>query len=257
MSNLALLGGEPVRTQPFPAYNTMGEEEVAAATRVIRSGNLSQYLGAWHPDFFGGPEVTAFEAEWAAAHKAKHAVSVNSATSGLYAAIGAAGVGPGDEVIVSPTTMMASATAPLIFNAVPVFADVDPITFCLSPESIAARVTPRTRAIVVVHIFGGPADMDPIMELARRHGLIVIEDCAQAPLGSYRGRPVGTLGHILIVRDHDDGLAIGMQLAQQVEDFQAGLGIQVAGGLIGQDHQRIVHQGPRHGDALLLAAGEL
>ncbi len=196
MSTLALLGGEPVRKQPFPAYNTMGEEEVVAATRVIRSGNLSQYLGAWHPDFFGGPEVRAFEAEWAAAHKAKHAVSVNSATSGLYAAVGAAGVGPGDEVIVSPTTMMASATAPLIFNAVPVFADVDPVTFCLSPESIAARVTPRTKAIVVVHIFGGPADMDPIMAIAREHGLTVIEDCAQAPLGSYRGRPVGTLGHM-------------------------------------------------------------
>lgn len=196
MSTLALLGGEPVRKQPFPAYNTMGEEEVVAATRVIRSGNLSQYLGAWHPDFFGGPEVRAFEAEWAAAHKAKHAVSVNSATSGLYAAVGAAGIGPGDEVLVSPTTMMASATAPLIFNAVPVFADVDPITFCLSPESIEARVTPRTKAIVVVHIFGGPADMDPIMEIARKHGLTVIEDCAQAPLGSYRGRPVGTFGHM-------------------------------------------------------------
>lgn len=193
---LALLGGEPVRRAPFPAYNHIGKEEIAATTRVLESGNLSQYLGVWHDDFRGGPEVRAFESEWAAAFKAKHALSVNSATSGLYAAVGAAGVGPGDEVIVSPYTMMASATAALVFNAVPVFADVDPGSFCLSADTIRPRLTPRTKAIVVVHIFGGPADMDPIMELARERDLTVIEDCAQIPFGAYRGRPVGTLGHM-------------------------------------------------------------
>ncbi|MEK7246517.1 MAG: DegT/DnrJ/EryC1/StrS family aminotransferase [Pseudomonadota bacterium] len=196
MSRLALLGGDPVRREPFPAYNFVGREEIAAVTRVLESGNLSQYLGTWHDDFYGGPEVRAFESEWARVFKAKHAVSVNSATSGLYAAAGAAGVGPGDEVIVSPYTMMASATAAVIFNAVPVFADVDAETFCLTADSIRARLTPRTKAIIVVHIFGGPADMDPIMVLARERGLIVIEDCAQIPFGAYQGRPLGTLGHM-------------------------------------------------------------
>jgi len=196
MSRLALLGGDPVRREPFPAYNFVGREEIAAVTRVLESGNLSQYLGTWHDDFWGGPEVRAFEAEWALAFKAKHAISVNSATSGLYAAAGAAGVGPGDEVIVSPYTMMASATAALIFNAVPVFADIDPQTFCLTADTIRARLTPRTKAVIVVHIFGGPADMDPIMALARERHLTVIEDCAQIPFGAYKGRPPGTLGHM-------------------------------------------------------------
>lgn len=196
MSRLALLGGDPVRREPFPAYNFVGREEIAAVTRVLESGNLSQYLGTWHDDFWGGPEVRAFESEWARAFRAKHAISVNSATSGLYAAAGAAGVGPGDEVIVSPYTMMASATAALIFNAVPVFADIDPETFCLTADTIRARLTPRTKAVIVVHIFGGPADMDPIMALARERNLTVIEDCAQIPFGAHKGRPLGTLGHM-------------------------------------------------------------
>lgn len=196
MSKLALLGGEPVRTELFPAYRPIGKEEVKAAAEVVESGVLSRYLGTWHDDFMGGPQVRAFEEEWAAAFEARHAVAVNSATSGLYCAVGAAGVGPGDEVIVSPYTMMASATAPVVFNAVPVFADIDPATYCLDPAAIGHRITPRTRAIVVVHLFGQAADMDPIMEIARAHDLVVIEDCAQAPFATYMGRPVGTLGHM-------------------------------------------------------------
>ena len=196
MSELALLGGKPVRTQPFPAYKVIAEDDRAAVAKVVESGILSRFLGAWHPDFFGGPEVQAFEREWAEAFGAAHAVSVNSNTSGLFCAIGASGVGPGDEVIVSPYTMSASAVAPLVFNAVPVFADIDPVSYCLSAETIAARITPRTKAIVVVHLFGNVADMDPIMELAAKHKLTVIEDCAQAPFAVYKGRPVGTLGHL-------------------------------------------------------------
>lgn len=193
---LAVLGGTPVRTRPFPAYKVIGEEEKQAAIRVIDSGVLSRFLGAWHADFFGGPEVQAFEKEWGGMCQVRHAVSVNSCTSGLYAAVGAAGVGPGDEVIVSPYTMAASATAALIFNGIPVFADIDPQTYCLSAETIRPKITPHTKAIIVVHIFGQPADMDPIMELARQHNLIVIEDCAQAPFAKYQGRPVGGLGHM-------------------------------------------------------------
>lgn len=193
---LALLGGSPLRTRPFPAYRVIGEEEKQAAVRVLDSGVLSRFLGAWHPDFFGGPEVQAFEREWAELCGVAHGVSVNSCTSGLYAAVGAAGVGPGDEVIVSPYTMAASATAALIFQGVPVFADIDPATYCLSAETIRPCITSRTKAIIVVHIFGQSADMDPIMELAREHGLVVIEDCAQAPFATYKGRPVGSLGHM-------------------------------------------------------------
>lgn len=195
-STLALLGGSPIRTKPFPAYRVIGEDDRAAVAKVMESGILSRFLGTWHDDFFGGPEVKAFEHEWATAFNAAHAVSVNSATSGLFAAAGAAGIGPGDEVIVSPYTMSASAVAALVYNAVPVFADIDPDSYCLSAQTIAPRITPRTKAIIVVHIFGNVADMDPIMELADKHGLMVIEDCAQAPFATYKGRSVGTLGHM-------------------------------------------------------------
>ncbi len=196
MSELALLGGKPVREKLFPAYKVVGVEERDAVAAVVESGILSRYIGAQHPDFMGGKQVRDFEAAWADAFDAKHAIAVNSATSGLYAAVGAAGVGPGDEVIVSPYTMMASVTAAVVFNAVPVFADIDPKTYCISAETIRPCITPRTKAIVVVHIFGQPADMDPIMELAREHDLVVIEDAAQAPYATYNDRAVGTLGHM-------------------------------------------------------------
>lgn len=196
MSDLALLGGAPVRTAPFPAYKTIGEEEKAAVMAVLDSGILSRFLGAWHPDFFGGPQVQAFEAAWAKLCAVERAISVNSCTSGLYAAVGAAGLAPGDEVICSPYTMAASATAAIAFNAVPVFADIDPETYCITAETIAERIGPRTKAIIAVHIFGQTADMDPIMALAERHGLIVIEDAAQCPFATYKGRPAGSLGHM-------------------------------------------------------------
>ncbi|MCA3246901.1 MAG: DegT/DnrJ/EryC1/StrS family aminotransferase [Azospirillum sp.] len=196
MSALAIFGGTKLRDRPFPAYRVMGPAEADAAKRVVESGVLSKFLGTWHEDFWGGPEVRAFEAAWATEYDAAHALSVNSATSGLYAAVGAAGVGPGDEVVVSPYTMSASAAAALVFNAVPIFADINPETYCLSADTIAAKITPRTRAIVVVHIFGQVVDMDPIMALARERNLVVIEDCAQSPSCTYKGRPVGTLGHI-------------------------------------------------------------
>lgn len=196
MSKLALHGGTPVRSKPFPRYNTIGDEEKKAVTEVLDSGVLSQFLGTWSPNFYGGPRVQKMEKEWAEYFKVKHAISVNSATSGLYAAVGAAGIGPGDEVIVSPYTMTASATGALVYQAVPVFADISPETFCLDPKSIRERITPRTRAIVVVDLFGHPAEMDEIMAIAKEHNLIVIEDAAQAPGAMYKGRFAGTLGHM-------------------------------------------------------------
>lgn len=196
MSKLALFGGTPVRTRKFPAYRTMGAEEKAAVSAVIDGGVMSRFLATWHDDFYGGPQVRAFEREWAGLVGTRHAVSVNSCTSGLYAAVGAAGIEPGDEVVCSPYTMSASATAALVFNGVPVFADIDPDTYCITAETIRARLTDRTRAVIVVHIFGQPADMDPIMALAQERDLIVIEDAAQSPLATYKGRPVGSLGHL-------------------------------------------------------------
>jgi dTDP-4-amino-4,6-dideoxygalactose transaminase len=136
------------------------------------------------------------EQEWAAYYQVKHAISVNSATSALYCAMGAIGLNPGDEVIVSPYTMCASATAPLIYNAVPVFADLEYDYYCLSPEDIEKKITDKTKAIIVVDILGQPYDADKINAIAKKHNLYVIEDNAQGPLATYKGKFAGTLGDI-------------------------------------------------------------
>ncbi len=196
MSKLALFGGPKVRTKLFPAYRTIGQEEEIAVVEVLRSGVLSKFVGGWHPDFYGGPQVRGLEEEWATHFGVKHAITVNSATSGLYCAVGAIGVGPGDEIIVPPYTMSASATAPLIFNSIPVFADIEEDYFCLSAESVEERITEATRAIIVVDLFGQPYDAERINAIAKKHNLWVIEDAAQAPNARYRGAFAGTLGDI-------------------------------------------------------------
>lgn len=196
MKELAIHGGKKVRTELFPAYRVIGKEEEDAVVEVVRSGVLSKYLGCWHDDFYGGPQVRALEKEWAEHFGVKHAISVNSATSGLYCAAGAVGLNPGDEVIVSPYTMAASATAPLIYNAIPVFADIEEEHFCLDPDSIEERITDKTKAIIVVDIFGQPYDAERINAIAKKHNLYVIEDTAQAPGAKYKGRFAGTLGDI-------------------------------------------------------------
>ena len=198
MSKLAIKGGSPIRTKLFPSYNTIGKEEKDAVMKVLDSGNLSQYIGAWHPDFFGGPTVRQLEENWSNTFGVKHSITVNSNTSGLFTVMGAIGIQPGDEVIVSPYTMSASAIAPLVYGGIPVFADIDADTLCMSPTSIEKCITFRTKAILVVHIMGHPADMDAIMALAKKHNLKVIEDCAQAPLGKYKNKLVGTIGDISI-----------------------------------------------------------
>lgn len=195
-STPALLGGVPVCATPWPDTNTIGDEEKRAVCEVIDSGVLSGFRGVAGADFLGGPRVRALESAWARFFKVKHAVSFNSLTSGLWAAVGAAGVGPGDEVIVSPFTMQASATCPLPWGGIPVFADIDPETYCLDPRSVEACITPRTRAVVLVHLFGYPAALDEILAIAQRHGLKVIEDCAQAPAARYKGAYVGGVGDI-------------------------------------------------------------
>ena len=195
-SKLALLGGQATITKPFKQYNPIGQEELQAAKEVIESGVLSQFIGAWHPDFLGGPKVREFESQCASYFGVKHAITVNSWTSGLIAAVGAIGIQPGDEVIVPPWTMCASATAILHWNAIPVFADIDPKTFCLDPKSVEANITPYTKAIMAVDIFGQSADMDALMAIAKRHGLKVISDTAQAPGAKYKGQFAGTLADV-------------------------------------------------------------
>ena len=196
MTKLAIHGGTPVRTTPFPTYNTIGDAEKRAVMEVLDSGVLSGFMATWGDAFYGGPKVRQLEAEWAAYFGVKHAISVNSATSGLYAAVGAARIQPGDEVIVTPYSMIASATAAVVYGGIPVFADIDEDIFCITPESIRANITPHTKAIIVVDLFGHPADMDEIMQIAEEHNLVVIEDAAQAIGATYKGRYAGTLGHI-------------------------------------------------------------
>lgn len=196
MAKLALLGGRPIRHQAYPPYVTTGKEEAKAVQEVLASGILSQFLGTWSPDFYGGPRVQGLEKAWSRKFGVRHSVSMNSATSGLYAALGAAGVGPGDEVIVSPYTMTASVTGALVYGAAPVFADIDNETYCLDPGSIRKQITERTRAIVAVDLFGHPAPMKEIMEIAEERDLTVIEDAAQAPGAKDGNRYAGTLAHM-------------------------------------------------------------
>lgn len=196
MSKLAVLGGPKVRTEKFPPYKPIGQEELERAKKVFESSVFSRFLGCWHDDFFGGPQVRELEAAWAKFFRVKHAIAVNSATSGLYCAVGAVGTEPFDEVIVSPYTMSASASAPLIYNAIPVFADVESDCFCLDVASVESKITDKTKAIIVVDILGQPYDAEAINAIARKHNLKVIEDCAQAPYAKLNDSFAGTLGDI-------------------------------------------------------------
>lgn len=199
MGKLALLGGAPVRTRAFPSQNTIGAKEKAAVIEVLESGVLSKFLGEPDQDFYGGPQVQRTEQAYAEYFGAKFAVTTNSATTALHAAVAACGLGPGDEVIVSPFTMTASATAILMQNVVPVFADIHPQTFCLDPEAVRRAITSRTRAIMMVDLFGQPAHWDEIRALAKSHNLKIIEDAAQAANARYYGRLAGTLGDIGVI----------------------------------------------------------
>lgn len=143
-----------------------------------------------------GPEVDAFEKEFAARHNVRHAVAVNTGTSALHVALLAAGIKSGDEVITVSMTFIATVSAIRYTGATPVFVDVDPVTATMDVAQIESKITPRTRAIMPVHLYGQPADMDPIMEIAKRHNLVVIEDAAQAHAAEYKTRRVGGIGHV-------------------------------------------------------------
>ena len=196
MKTLALFGGEKTIKKPFERYNSLAKEEVKAAKDVVESGILSQYLGAWHEDFYGGPKVKKFEKLAAEFFNVKHAITVNSWTSGLIAAVGAIDIQPGDEVIVTPWTMSASAMAIMHWNAIPVFADIDPETFNICPKSIEKNISPHTKAIMAVDIFGQSADMEEILKIASKYNLKVISDTAQSPGALYKGKYAGTLADV-------------------------------------------------------------
>lgn len=187
---------EPVRTKPFPPYNPIGEEEALAAAEVVRSGMLSDYIARDCDKFLGGKRVRELERQWAAFHKVKHAVSFNTATSALVAALGASGIMPGDEVVVIGYSMCISATAPLFYDAVPVFADIEEEFFCMDPNSLADRISPRTKAVLSVDLFGQSADMRAINEIAGKHNLKVICDSSHVPGCKYDGGFAGTFGDI-------------------------------------------------------------
>src|SRR3989338_4153303 len=189
----AINGGKPVMAKPLPAVHIMDKEEIAAVSRVIRGGPLSGFAGVHNDRFFGGKEVRVFEAEFAKKFKIKHAVSFNSATTALHGAIVALGIGPGDEVIVPPYTMSASATAVLMNGAVPIFADIDERTFCIDPKSVEKRITKYTKAIMAVNLLGQGADFAKLLPLAKKHNLAIIEDNAQSPDATWRGKPLGTV----------------------------------------------------------------
>ena len=191
----ALLGGIPVRDKPLPPYNTIGAEEKAAVMEVLDDGELSGFIAYAGKEFWGGKRVQAVEEAFRRRFGVAHAISVNSATSGLHCALAATGIGPGDEVIVPPYTMSASATAVLFTGAVPIFCDIDDRTFCLDVVAVEAAITPQTRAIVAVNLFGQPAPLDALRALADRRGLYLIEDNAQAPAAMHHGRYSATIGH--------------------------------------------------------------
>ncbi|MNR75305.1 UDP-4-amino-4-deoxy-L-arabinose--oxoglutarate aminotransferase [compost metagenome] len=196
MTKLAILGGDPVLPHPLPAYPSVGRAEQDAVARVVESGILSSFYGTWGDQYMGGPKIRAFEEQWSERFRVKHAVSVNSATSGLFAAMGAIGIQPGDEVIVPPYTMSATVMAPLIYGGIPVFVDIEPETFCLDPEAVRRAITPRTKAILVVNLFGHPAKLHELMAIAQEHGLKLVEDNAQGPLAMEGDQYAGTVGHI-------------------------------------------------------------
>ena len=193
---LAINGGNKEIEYEFSRYNTIANEESAAVANVMKSGVLSDFVGAPGKNFLGGARVKEFENAFTTKFDCGHSISVNSWTSGLTTIVGALGIEPGDEVLVSPWTMCASATAILHWNAIPVFVDIEADTYCIDPTKLEEKITSRTRAILAVDIFGQSADMNAINAIAKKYNLAVISDSAQAPGALYHGKLAGTLGTV-------------------------------------------------------------
>lgn len=183
----AIAGGTPAKQTPYGSERRYGEEELGELEEALNQGTLF---------YAQGKKVTQLEHEFATKNGIAYAVATSSGTATIHSALIAAGISPGDEVIVSPITDMGSIVPILYQGAVPVFADLHPHTYTLDPAAVEAAVTPQTRAILAVHLAGNACDMDALMEIARRHDLVVVEDCAQAFGATYGGRPIGTIGQI-------------------------------------------------------------
>lgn len=196
MEKLALFGGSKTINKELSPYNTIGEEEIEAVQKVMKGGILSAYLGKSGPGFLGGEEVRRLERQAQEIFGVRHAIAVNSWTSGLVAAVGAIAVEPGDEIITTPWTMAATATCILHWNAIPIFADIDERTFNICPKSVEAKITDKTRAIIVADIFGQSADIYALRKLAEKYELKIISDTAQAPGSKYGTNKSGTLADI-------------------------------------------------------------
>ncbi|MDE0183315.1 MAG: DegT/DnrJ/EryC1/StrS family aminotransferase [Caldilineaceae bacterium] len=186
-AKLAIVGGEPLRSQPFGPKWIFGDEERRHLMEVMDNAT-----DGWRSGF----KVRAFADAFATLHGAQYAVATTTGTGAIHAAVAAVNPEPGDEVITTPITDIGSVLGIILHNAIPVFADWDPETLNTDPADIERRITPRTRAILVVHLYGNPCDMGPILEIGRAHNLPVIEDCSQAHLAEYRGQLVGTIGDI-------------------------------------------------------------
>ena len=234
---MALFGGKKIRESPFPKHPIITKEEKNAVLEVLESGNLSTFIASPGTQFLGGKKITEFERRFADYLGIKYAIAFNSATSALHAAVVAVGVKPGEEVIVPPYTFTSTATSVLMHNAIPIFSDVKNDIYCLDPNKLGSVVTPLTRAIIPVHLFGHPCDMDEIMLFAHQHNLKIIEDCAQAPGAKYKGKNVGTIGNC------------GIFSFQETKNMMTGEG----GMLVTDDEEiaKIAQMVRNHGEVLL------
>jgi dTDP-4-amino-4,6-dideoxygalactose transaminase len=187
MSELAILGGPKTRPEPYPAWPVWDQRDIDAVTEVVKSGRWGGYP-------YPGPKTAELARKFAELQGGGYAVPMANGTVTMEVALRAAGIGWGDEVIVPAYTFQASAAAPMAAGAVPVIVDVDPNNYCLDPIAAAKAITPKTRAIIPVHLGSNMVDMDAIMALAGKHNLVVIEDCAHAHGAKWNGRGAGTIG---------------------------------------------------------------
>lgn len=185
MEKLAILGGEPAKKTPFPSWPQYDENEEKALIEVLQSGIW------WRTP---GTRVLKFEQDFAEYHQAKHGIACTNGTAAIEITLAGMDIGPGDEVIVPDYTFVATASAVLFAGAMPVMVDIDPGNFCIDPQQVEAAITPRTKAIIPVHVAGHPADMDRLLEIARKHNLYLVEDSAHAHGSEWKGRKIGALG---------------------------------------------------------------